>query len=185
MELLLRKFKTPPFLLELFGRETTILDLFFIVFGSLALTVFVWALSLDSVLPVYKLIVLALLCLDIGGGVVANFSTGTNNFYQESISRRYLFLLVHVIQPAVLIWLFPTDSTAIATLSAFTLLSSFIITSRKHSGIQRTLAASMMLTYLLLNQSFHFTNPMVELILMTYSLKLMVAFSVNWINFES
>lgn len=181
MEIGRRKMKVHKSLYELFGRETTSLDLLLILFGSITLTIAAQILCLGIELPLTKKVLLAFLTLDIGGGIIANFTDGTNNYYAESVKRRYLFIAIHILQPLILSWIFPNDFYSIFSLAIYALASSFIISIKK-TGNQKTLAATMLLIGVVLMFLFNFSSQALQLILLIYSVKLILAFSVNWTN---
>lgn len=182
MEIGRRKMKVHKSLYELFGRETTSLDLLLILFGSITLTIAAQILCLGIELPLTKKVLLAFLTLDIGGGIIANFTDGTNNYYAESVKRRYLFIAIHILQPLILSWIFPDDFYSIFSLTIYALASSFIITSIKKTRNQKTIAATMLLIGVVLMFLFNFSSQALQLILLIYSVKLILAFSVNWAN---
>jgi len=180
MELINRKIKVHKSLHELFGQETTWFDLFAILLGSILLTIVTQILCIESELTTAKKIVLAVLTLDIGGGVIANFTEGTNNYYSENIKIRYLFILTHFLQPLVLLWIFTENLFFILIITLFTLISSMIVTVIKDYGIQRIAAISFLLIGVLISFLLPFSNQVLQLILIVYSIKLILAFSVNW-----
>ncbi|MBL7936000.1 MAG: hypothetical protein JNM51_09375 [Bacteroidia bacterium] len=174
--------KVNKFFNELFGRETTRFDLLLILFGLIILTVATQKMCFGSDLSVSKKIILAFLTLDIGGGVIANFTEGTNNYYSENAKRRYLFIVIHILQPLILSWIFENNIFMILSLTVYVLISSFIITSIKQKNTQKTIAATMLLTAIILIFSLPFSQLVLQLILLIYSLKLILSFSVNWTN---
>ena len=177
-----RKIKVHKLLYELFGRESTWPDILAIFAGSFSLAIMALSTIWEVDLSVIKKIVLAFLAFDIGGGVVANFTTGTNNYYGESSKKRSFFVLLHVLQPLLLIWIFPNDLYFISIISAFTLLSSLCIINITDTSFQRVSAASLLVIGILMVQLLNFSNQFVQLILLFYSIKLILAFSVNWEN---
>lgn len=174
--------KVHSFLVELFGRETTRLDLLLILFGSIILTITTQKMSLGSDFSLSKKIVLALLTLDIGGGAIANFTEGTNKYYSENIKRKHLFIIIHILQPLILSWVFDKDFLIILIQTVYVLISSFIVTSINQKKSQKIIAATMLLISVILTFSFTFSIPALQLILLIYSIKLILAFSVNWTN---
>jgi hypothetical protein len=120
------------------------------------------------------------LALDIGGGVVANFTTGTNNYYFESLSKRYFFIFFHLLQPLILIWIYPIDSLAIMGISLFTLTSSIIVLNLKDQYTQRIVAVTLLLLSFILSIVLNFSDPLTQLLMQLFSIKLILAFSVNW-----
>ena len=176
------KIKVPSFFNELFGRETTRLDLFLILAGSITLTIATQLLSSGIELSLSKKIVLAFLTLDIGGGVVANFTEGTNNYYSESTKRGYLFIIIHILQPLILGWIFANNIFSILILTVYTLICSFIVRVIRQKNTQKSSATTMLLTAAILTFSLGFSPQALQLILLVYSIKLILSFSVNWTN---
>lgn len=182
MEITRQKIKVHKSLYDLFGRETTGFELFLILFGSITLTIATQILCLGSELSLTKKVLLSLLTLDIGGGIIANFTEGTNDYYSEDVKRRYLFIAVHILQPLILSWIFANNTLAILTLTVYTLFCSFVVTSIQQQNAQKTIAATMLLIGIILTSLLKFLPHVLELILLVYTIKLILAFSVNWTN---
>jgi hypothetical protein len=174
------KIKVHKFLGELFGRETTTFDLLAIIISSVSFAGLTLLVKWNADITVIKKIILTILALDIAGGVVANFTTGTNNYYAESLRRRYLFVLFHLVQPSILIWIFPSELLAILGVSIFTLTSSIIVLSIKKHYNQRIIAISLLLLSLILSNLLNYNDPLTKMIIQLFSIKLILAFSVNW-----
>ena len=168
------------FLRELFGCETTMFDLLAILIGAFSLAGLTLILKWNADFSVIKKIVLTMLALDIGGGVVANFTRGTNNYYAETLGKRYLFVLFHLLQPSVLIWIFPNQLFSILGVSVFTLISSIIVLNIKKTYAQRIIALTLLLLCLMLSTLLNYSDPLAQLIMQLFSIKLILAFSVNW-----
>lgn len=182
MEIVRKKLKVHKLLYDLFGRETSRLDLFLILVGSICLTIATQIFCFGSELSLVKKILIAFVTLDIGGGIIANFTEGTNNYYSEDLKRRYLFIGVHILHPLILSWIFLNNILAILMLTVYTLISSSIVTSTKQKNTQKILAATMLLIGVILTFLFSFSPPVLQLILLVYSIKLILSFSVNWTN---
>jgi membrane glycosyltransferase len=174
------KFKIHRLLRALFGLETTRLDLLAIVISALSFAALTLILNSNSDALDTKTIVLIILALDIGGGAVANFTTGTNNYYAESFQKRYLFVVFHLLQPSILIWIFPSELLAILGVSLFTLTSSIIVLNIKKQYNQRIVAITLLLLSLILSTLLSYTDQLIQIIMHFFSLKLILAFSVNW-----
>ena len=127
-----------------------------------------------------KKMVLTILALDIGGGVIANLTSGTNNYYAESLRKRYLFVLFHLVQPLLLIWIFPSELLAILGVTLFTLTSSIIVLRLKSPNNQRIIAVTLLLLSLILSTLLNYNDPLAQLIMQFFSIKLILAFSVHW-----
>lgn len=175
-----KKIQVHKFLGEVFGRETTTFDLLAIIISSVSFAVLTLFVKWNADITIIKKIILTILALDIGGGVVANFTTGTNNYYAESLRKRYLFVLFHLLQPSILIWIFPSELIAILGVSLFTLTSSIIVLNIKKQYNQRIVAITLLLLSLILSTLLSYTDPLSQIIMHFFSLKLILAFSVNW-----
>lgn len=174
------KIKVHRLLRELFGLETTRFDLLAIIISAVSFAALTLILNSNSAALATKAIVLIILALDIGGGAVANFTTGTNNYYAESLQKRYLFVVFHLLQPSVLIWIFPNELLAILGVSIFTLTSSLIVLNIKKNYNQRIIAVTLLLLSLILSTILNYTDPLAQVIMQLFSVKLILAFSVNW-----
>ena len=175
-----KKIQVHKFLFELFGRETTTFDLLSIVIGSLSFAGLTLALKWNAGISIFKLVILTILALDIAGGVIANFTKGTNNYYSESLRKRYLFVFFHLLQPSILIWIFPSELLAILGVSLFTLTSSIIVLNIKKQYNQRIIAVTLLLFSLFLSTLLNYSDPLTKMIMQLFSIKLILAFSVNW-----
>ena len=176
------KFRVHRLFHELFGRETTTFDLLAIVISSFSFAGLTLILKRDANISIIKIITLTILALDIAGGAVANFTKGTNNYYNESLSKRYFFVFFHLIQPTILIWIFPNDFLLILRLSLFTLTSSIIVLKIKKHYTQRVVAVTLLLLSFVLSTLLNFSDLLTQLLMQLFSLKLILAFSVNWFS---
>jgi prepilin signal peptidase PulO-like enzyme (type II secretory pathway) len=118
--------------------------------------------------------------IGFSSGVVANFTSGTNNHYAESLSMRYLFVLFHLAQPSLLIWIFPSELVAILGVMLFTLACSIIVLRLNSPKNQRIVAVTLLLLSMILSALLNYTDPLAQLIMQFFSIKLILAFSVNW-----
>lgn len=180
-----KKIKVHKVLGEFFGRETTRFDLLAIVISAVSFAgmtlLLIWSLDFS----VLKKIVLTILALDIGGGVVANFTIGTNNYYAESLRKRYLFIFFHLLQPSILIWIFPNELLSIVIATLFILTSSILVLGVKKQYHQRIVAITLLLLYLILSTSLNYTDTLTQITMQLFSIKLILAFSVNWASTDN
>ena len=75
---------TPPkFLYEIHGSSTNLFDIILTYSGGLIALISIYILTLQNeiVIPIWKLILLLITSADIGAGIVANFTKGTNSYY--------------------------------------------------------------------------------------------------------
>ena len=174
------KIQVNKFLCELLGRETTTFDLLAIIISSVSFAGLTLLVKWNADITVIKKIILTILTLDIAGGVVANFTAGTNKYYTESLRKRYLFVLFHLLQPSILIWIFPSELLAILGVSLFTLISSIIVLSIKKHYNQRIIAITLLLLSQILSTLLNYNGPLTKMLMQLFSIKLILAFSVNW-----
>ncbi|MGK7396458.1 MAG: hypothetical protein ACNS62_17905 [Candidatus Cyclobacteriaceae bacterium M3_2C_046] len=175
-----KKIAIPSYLHELHGKEASIFDLLVNYSTALITTVIILFLAWDLSLAPYKLIILGVLALDLAGGVVSNFTEGTNNYYIEKPKIRYVFIAFHLMQPLVLIWLFPTDWVGIAVISVYTLIAMTVINSIKEHLRQRVYGAFLMVIGLSISFLIDEMQPIVQLMLILFIVKLIVAFAIRW-----
>jgi len=179
------KVRVHGFFHELFGRETSTVDLLAIIVSSFSFAGLTLSLKWNADISIIKLVILTILALDIAGGVVANFTTGTNNYYAESLRKRYLFVLFHLLQPSILIWIFPNEFLAILGITMFTLASSIIVLNIKKHNNQRVIAVTLLLLCLILSILLNYTDSFVQTIMHLFSIKLILAFGVNWASSDN
>jgi hypothetical protein len=122
---------------------------------------------------------LTILARDLAGGILANFTTGTNYYYAASFQKRYLFVLFHLLQPSILIWIFPNELLAIFGISIFTLTSSIIVLNIKKHYNQSIIAVTLFLLCLILSTRLNYSDMWIQMIMQFFSIKLILAFSVN------
>lgn len=175
-----KKIQVNKFLIELFGRVTTAFDLLAITISSISFAGLTLLLKWNADISNFKLVILSILALDIAGGVIANFTKGTNNYYSESLRKRYLFVFFHLLQPSILIWIFPSDLLAILGVSLFTLTSSIIVLNIKKQYNQRIIAVTLLLFSLFLSTLLNYSDTLAKMIMQLFSVKLILAFCVNW-----
>lgn len=97
--------RMPEFSHELFGEYQTksslIIILTFVLISGM-ITAFIGHDQMSD-LTMLKQLVSWLIFIDIAGGVVANFSRGTDRFYQQHPRKRWGFIAIHI-QPILLVW---------------------------------------------------------------------------------
>jgi hypothetical protein len=180
-----KKIQVHRYLAELFGRETTTFDLLAIVIGSLSFAALTLILKWNANISIIKIIMLTVLALDIAGGVVANFTNGTTNYYVESLRKRYVFVLFHLLQPSILIWIFPNELLAILGLSIYTLTSSIVVLNIRKHYHQRIVAITLLLLSFILSILLNYSDPLTQLFMQLFSIKLILAFGVNWSSIDN
>jgi len=175
-----KKVAIPSYLHELHGKQASVFDLLVNYTTAIIATIIILYLAKDLSLEPYKLIILGVLALDLAGGVVSNFTEGTNNYYIEKPKMRYVFIAFHVVQPLVLIWLFPNDWVGVAVISVYTLIAMTAINSIREHLRQRVYGAFLMVVGLSISFLVGEMQMIVHLMLILFVVKLVIAFAVRW-----
>lgn len=175
------KIKIPKALHELFGEEQIKSELLItIVFAVVSFVVLIFGTQAEWIgLVWYKLVLLFLLLIDVLGGVAANLSAGTNQYYLKNSTKRWIFIAIHF-QPFIFAWLLQSDFMAAFMVWAYTISASTTINLLQGKQYQRILAGALLgfgiMAFILLN----FQLPkVVTIIYMLYMFKLIYGFSVN------
>ena len=169
----------PKFLHELFGKRTTKVGLTIVLLCCLVLSSLLLVHTYNEwyELAAWKKILLILLTLDITGGVVANLTKATNEYYQASRKARLIFIAIHV-QPLLLGWLLGNFLLAVIVWVS-TITAALIITNLEGKGVQRTAGMALALLgtcFLLVMAEPHFA---LNTLLALYVVKLVFSFAVN------
>ncbi|BFP41704.1 hypothetical protein FGF1_25490 [Flavobacteriaceae bacterium GF1] len=144
MEILARKVSIPMVLHELHGQQSTLLDLLLTYTIAILTTMAALHLAAHSFDGTYKFVILGILVFDLSGGVVSNFTEGTTKYYSDKPKARSIFIVLHVIQPLVLVWLFPENVMAVAIISTYTLMAMIVVNHIKEHPKQRVCGAFFM-----------------------------------------
>ncbi|WKN43041.1 hypothetical protein [Tunicatimonas pelagia] len=175
-----KKVRIPAYLHELHGSQASITDLVITYMAAVISAIVILYLAASVPLPNYKFILLGLLALDLAGGVVSNFTESTNSFYTNHPTRRYLFIALHIVQPLLLIWIFPVDATVIGSISLYTLIAVLLINRLEDHHKQRGYAAFLMAIGVSFSFLVSISQAVVHLMLVLFIIKLVVAFAVRW-----
>lgn len=127
---------------------------------------------------------LAFLMIDIAGGVVANVTRGTNDYYAQRPRHRTVFLSLHVIQPLLLIVFLSPPVVPVALVTGWTLFGAVLLETLRRRGHERTLSAPIATAWAVCGiAGLVMAGGMdqgIELLLILYMLKLLPSFSVDW-----
>jgi len=180
MKTLNRKVKIPYYLQELHGEEAMISDLVLTYYAALAVTSLVIFQVWNIPVSILKIIVLCLLTFDLSGGVVANFSHATSIYYAAHAARRRVFAVFHIVQPLVIIWIFPAEWICIGVIASYSIISMIIVGSIRENTKRRVPAAVLALIGLSMVFLLPFQRKVLLFILLLYIIKLVLAFPVDW-----
>lgn len=169
----------PKFLHELFGKSTTKVELTIVLLSCIVLSsiLLLYTHGEWSELAVWKKILLIILTVDITGGVIANVTKATNEYYQASQKKRLVFLAIHI-QPLLLGWFF--DKFLLCVIVWFlTIMAALIISNLRGEGVQRTAGIAVALIGICFLIVLADTHLILNSLLALYILKLAFSFAVN------
>jgi hypothetical protein len=171
----------PKFLHELFGTQQNLYELVLIILFTIISTlgVALYTSSYWLTLTWVQSLVLWLLFLDIAGGVVANLSEGTNNYYNTRPKARWIFIAIHI-QPLILAVVLDSPISIALMVWLYTLLSASLINSLRDKVYHRLLAgvltAIALIGFVLSEGSL--PTP-ITLFYLLYMVKVIYSFSVD------
>ncbi len=169
--------KIPKVLHELHGKQATIIDLILTYTAGLALCLALVLQGFAQNLSMLNIVLLGVLGLDIGGGVVANFTKGVKDYYQANARLRYTFILFHIIQPLVLAFIFPNNLLGILLVAVYTLLSMLVLNFYREQEFQKPLSALFCVIGFMLILLVNFPNVLITTILSFFIIKLLLGHS--------
>lgn len=173
--------RIPKFFHEILGESQRKIELLCIIlFGALS-TIFAMLFYADYLNTFSPLIhgILLLLTLDITGGVIANLSFGTDQFYSQRKNARMVFIGIHI-QP-LLIFLFTRQALWIGIiLWAYTILGAIVLEKFKNHPSQKVFAGFILFAGFMLLFGFQSSlTPFVTFLMFLFLFKVLYSFSVN------
>jgi hypothetical protein len=178
-DLIKKEIDLPKFLHDLHSERTRVSTLIVVYLSALICAgVAAWQIAATGQ-PVWKTIFGAFIFMDIGGGVVANLSSSTNRYYQKRLKLRLPFLALHVIHPAALALLFPSEIGYFIVAGAVSLTSAFIVNAVKDGELQQNLAALLVAAGCAFSFCFRLDLPILYLFAPLFLVKLVLGFAVR------
>ena len=166
---------------ELFGEETTRLDLISILTAAVLGSLLVLWLDVEhlSMLSLPVMIIVLILLADILGGVVANMTKGTQLYYKERPNLRQIFIFIHI-QPIIFALLIKSYLIESVFIYLYVALVATLINSIRHLHEHKALAALFLMMVALILIIFGMDMPpYVMIFFMFYMMKLILSFSVS------
>lgn len=178
-----RIIKPPKFLHDIHGSSTTINDIIYTYIGGILsiLTIYILYMQNNIGIPVWKLVLLLLISADIGAGVVANFTKGTNSYYggENKSKSRLVFILSHFLHPAIYFYTLNLFSTKTIGLVCFVIATTLIINSIGNKESQKVIASLCLVLGIGAILILEITNPLLLWFFPLYMTKLFVAFGIR------
>lgn len=176
--------KIPSFFRELFGDTQR----WFEIIATLCFAVFATAIVLVSTLNMWvelgiiKMSLLILLYLDITGGLIANLSFGTNQYYSVSVKRRLVFIAIHI-QPLLLAYIFHDIIWICIGVWGYTIFSTLLVNNFYGHESQRVLGGFMLFSGLIGLFLIQEIPVVAQILLIFFMIKVIFSFGVN--HYES
>ena len=180
MKFIERKIEIPKFLHEVHGHRSSVMELVLTYVTILLVTGILIITAYDLDLPLFKWIIYILLIIDLTGGVVSNFTEGTNHYYAGSSKRRHVFIALHVVQPLLMYWIFPHEGWNIALISFLTLSTLLVVNGIGTHTKQRFFSAVFMTLNITVAFLLGITHPALLWLIIMFIIKLVLAFAVRW-----
>ncbi len=175
--------RPPKILHELHGISTTWFDIILAYSGGILVIISIYILCLQNniELPIWKLFLLLLISGDIGAGVVANFTKGTNSYYggENNSKLRLGFILIHFLHPAIFLYTLNLFSVKTVGLVLFVIVSTLVINAIKNKEKQKVIAAFFTVLGVGGLLVIGISNPFLLCFFPLYMIKLFIAFGVR------
>lgn len=173
----------PAFLHDIHGEKSTLFDVGLTYSGGLVSVVTIWMISVHTNIELswWKHILLLLISADIGAGVVANFTKGTNKHYNGEHKRqsRIIFILTHFIHPSVFFFSTSTFSITSIVLVCLVIAATFLINFIKETEKQGVVAAFLFVCGISLLIMFNISSLFLWWFFPLYMVKLFLAFGIR------
>ncbi|MDA7027979.1 hypothetical protein PJ311_15505 [Bacillus sp. CLL-7-23] len=179
----MKTLKVPAILHEFFGKKIFLLDLCLTLLFGIGMSALILIVTHSQWLglDVWKRVLLAILAFDITGGVLANFTSSTNQHYQQNARARLIFISIHL-QPVALGILFFPYIWVCFSVWGYTITAALLINHLvKHPG-QRTIAAFLATSGICILLLSHLLPTLLSCLLCLYMFKVVFAFAVDHDN---
>ena len=173
--------KIPKFFHEILGETQRPIEILFIILFATVSTTFAFVFYNDfiSSLPLFNQVILLLLTIDITGGVIANLTYGTDEYYSKRKKARLIFIAIHV-QPILIFLLTSLPLWVGFVLWAYTILCAFGLEIFKNHPSQKVFAGFSLFIGLIILFGFQsLLTPFVTFLMILFLFKVIYSFSVN------
>jgi hypothetical protein len=165
----------------LHGERFTRQDLAMTYLTAVIVTILAATACFPESLGMIQKILLAGLFLDTSGGIVANATASTRDFYASPYGRRVLFIALHSLHPLILLSIFPEYGSYILC-AGLSILTASLLVNHLRSKAQAFPAAAGLLSILLTILLLHGPDePSVVLLLILFAIKLVLCFATGGI----
>jgi hypothetical protein len=172
------KVKIPAVLWKLHGRQAYRTDL--VLTYLAALLVMIFCTVFIPAPPGWRMIVLVIISLDVGGGVISNFTQGTIDYYRESDLSPHAFIWLHLIQGMALALVYWQALWGILAVVGLTLTFASIVVSLRDTPFRPSTGLFAMVLLLLAVVALPALPVPGLVLLILLGLKLIVGFAGHW-----
>ncbi|OJU72574.1 MAG: hypothetical protein BGO09_08685 [Bacteroidetes bacterium 47-18] len=168
----------PKSLWKLHGQQAYKSDL--ILTYLLAITVMLFNMLNIKELELWEIIVIAVLSVDIGGGVVSNFTKSTIHYYKEAGLSPHLFIWFHALQTMALAIIYNEFYLPVAIVMGVAMAGASIAVAFRNTVFQLQISVFLFaIVVLLLNFYSELPIPLNTLIVLM-AFKIMVGFAGHY-----
>jgi len=177
-----KQIKPPKFLYEIHGSSTTLFDVIITYSGGIIALASIYILSLQNNIniPAWKLILLLITSADIGAGIVANFTKGTNSYYSGDNKKksRIIFILLHFFHCLTFLYALNLFSTKTIAIALFIIIATLIINAMI-AETQKVIASLFVVLGIGLIMTLGIKNPFLLWAFPLYMVKLFIGFGIR------
>lgn len=166
----------------LYGNSPTTKDLVVIHLAAVLAASLLALIYVQAFLPLsfWALVVLVVLALDEVGGIVANATRSTSNWYRHQPALlSYVFHIVHAAQPLLMVLAMGLTWTMFWFLYLYQLIAGVILVRLRGHSVQKPLAASLLSIGIVVYAGFSTVQPVLLILGLMYLIKLVYMFPVN------
>ena len=174
-----KEIKIPKVFHELHGKTSHVSTIIMVYLAGFTAAGLILSQIIGIELPLWKIILVGILYVDIGGGVVANLATSTNQYYQGKPKLRIGFILLHLVHPALFMLVFPVFWLYFGFVGLFTLASTLVINEIGDTEFQQNLAALLIVIGVAGSFFFEAPLPILYSFAPLFMIKLILGFSVR------
>ncbi|MFA9456767.1 hypothetical protein ACERJO_08335 [Halalkalibacter sp. AB-rgal2] len=175
----MKSVQIPTFFHEVFGKRQLLLHLISVLVVGFVLTISLFLYSYDSyeLIPFWKMGLAFILIFDIFAGVLANLTSGTNDYYMQSHLRRMVFIAIHV-HILLIAYLLGANFFIACLVWLYTICSAYIVNLLKDEP-QVFTAGVLFLVGLLGVSMLWITEPLMLIVAIVFLFKVIFSFGVN------
>lgn len=173
--------KIPSFFREFFGEKQRGVELVATLAFALIATTFIFLVYHESIVRLLRLefFIFIALTLDITGGVIANLTFGTDQFYAKNRKARLIFIAVHI-QPFIYFLITQQPLWIGSALWIYTMVCAIALEMGKNHPSHKVWGGVCL--FVGIGLIFVFESaliPLISLVMIMYMFKVLFSFSLN------